>query len=313
MSEVLEFLREKSPMSVGEYVEFCLFDNRFGYYKRDAIRTGKEGDFYTSQTLNSKLFASLLLEGARSLAHNFSLDISRSKIVEIGAEPNKAMFENSQVIGVKDELSLNGNLLVFSNELLDARPFERFSFSGGKIEKMFVDFSKGEASAFYENANDDEVEILRRYFPSKKSENFVVDFSFDALKLLKKIVSQNWKGVLVFADYFRSKSELLDFGKPTGRIYKNHKASSDIFLTPTECDITFSPLDEPFLEILNSSGFVGVSQKTQSAFFMEFAQGKIREVIENSSTFSEEKRALSELLTPMHLGEFFRIIYGVRF
>lgn len=315
MEGILGRLREMSPMSVGEYVDFCLFDGVYGYYKKDKKRVGKGGDFYTASSLNPKLFSALLKEAFFSLAKaNFSeFESENFDFCEIGAEPELNLFENSKVLRLGDSVDLSGNLFVFSNELLDARPFDRFVFDGGEVLKQYCKFSEdGGVELFLKKASDFEAEFLRGHFGNLDG-GFTLDFSFDALDLLGKICRQDWRGVLIFADYFRTKDELLSFDRGTARSYFRHVASSDIFSNIGECDITFSPAVEPLLDILKEEGFRFAECAAQGSFFMKNSQNEIRRVIEKEGVFSAEKRALAELLTPPHMGETFKVLSAARF
>ncbi|MBO5781715.1 MAG: SAM-dependent methyltransferase [Opitutales bacterium] len=302
-------------VSVSEFVREALFSDKFGYYKKGKKRVGKSGDFYTASSLSPKLFSALLKEAFFSLAKS-NIDGFESEnfgFCEIGAEPELNLFENSKVLRLGDAIGLSGNLFVFSNELLDAQPFDRFYFGGGEVLKQYCRFSEnGKVELFFREAPDFEKEFLRGYFGGLDG-GFILDFSFEALDLLKKICRQNWKGVLIFADYFRAKEELLSFERGTARSYFRHAASSDIFSNIGECDITFSPAVEPLLDILKGEGFSFAECSAQGSFFMKNSQNEIRRAVETGGVFSPEKRALAELLTPPHMGESFKILSAARF
>lgn len=314
MEKVFEHLAQltrENPIAVSEYVGQCLYNPQWGYYAKKRLRVGALGDFYTSSSIGGGVFSELLKESAQTLLDKYFAKENEFKIFEIGAEPDAALFKNSRVISFFDEALIDGNAFVFSNELLDARPFDRFLFKGG-VQKMFVKFFKdGTYETSFANASEAESEYLLENF-DEFPDGFLFDFSFDALNLLRKICTQNWRGVLIFADYFRSKNELLEFPKGTARIYKKHRANADIFLQPSECDITFSPPFEVFVKLLNSLGFKDVNCASQSAFFMENSQKKIREIVENEAPLSVKKSALSELLSPACMGEMFRVLSAVK-
>ena len=310
LRELLTELTKDAPISVAEYVRLCLYHPQFGYYTSPRERVGERGDFYTASTLKGAVFSRLLLKSAQKLCGG--ADSKIFDLVEIGAEPERSLFENSKVIRVGEEIKLSGNLFVFSNELLDAQPFDRFKFENGKILKTFVRFdSAGGHEISYQEVDEKERVHLEKYFEFNHK-IFYLDFSFAALELLKNICSQDWCGALVFADYFRTRAELSDFHKGTARTYKNHKAYADIFENPGEEDITFSPPFEDFLEILNQYGFTNCMCETQANFFFNNAQEEIKNIIETRSLLSPEKRALSEILSPTYFGELFRVIAACR-
>ena len=200
---------------------------------------------------------------------------------------------------------------MFSNELLDAQPFDRFVFEEGEIFKTFCEFGRGGVKLSKQKSSEREAEVLKKYFPNAP-DGFVLDFSLDALDLLEKICAQNWRGVLIFADYFRAIGELLCLENGTARSYFKHRASQDIFYNAPFCDITFSPPIEPFLDILKKRGFKGAGCVPQGAFFMANAPQTLRGIIENAGALSRQKRALAELLSPAHMGEVFRVLSAVK-
>lgn len=302
----------KNPISVSEYVRECLYNPEIGYYSKSNLRVGGLGDFYTSSSVNPEVFGGLLAESALKIREKNFEDLENFETIEIGAEPQKGLFKNSKIIRFFDEPKISGDVFVFSNELLDAQPFDRFIFKNGEIFKTFVKFFEdGRYEISHKKASEFEQIYLQKNFPEIKSE-FVLDFSFDALKLLRKICSQNWRGVLIFADYFRFKNELYEFEKGTARTYKRHRASSDIFLNPYECDITFSPSVEVFISELKSMGLTQVQCKSQGSFFMNYAQDYIKKIIESEDILSAKKRAISELISPVHMGEMFRVMSAVK-
>ncbi|MBR4597229.1 MAG: SAM-dependent methyltransferase [Opitutales bacterium] len=310
-SEYFFNLTKGGAVPLSRFVREALYNPQFGYYMRKQKRVGKRGDFYTSSTLNAQLFSSLLQEAFGNIAEKY-FGGEKFGFCEIGAEPELNLFENSRVIRVGEKTGLRGNLFVFSNELLDAQPFDRFVFKGGEIFKTHCAFGGGGGIKIsLEKSPDCEAEVLKKYFAGAP-EGFVLDFSFDALALLEKICAQNWRGVLIFADYFRLAGEILSLENGTARSYFKHRASSDIFFNAPFSDITFSPPIEPFLDILSSFGFEGASCVSQGAFFMQNSPRTLKSVVENAGVFSAQKRALAELVSPAHMGEVFRVLSAAR-
>ena len=52
-------------LSYSDYINVCLYDQDFGYYKRNKIRVGDDGDFYTSVSLKQNLFGKLIKASAK--------------------------------------------------------------------------------------------------------------------------------------------------------------------------------------------------------------------------------------------------------
>ena len=91
-----------------------------------------------------------------------------------------------------------------------------------------------------EAPSDAELSAILKYFPNAR-EGFLLDISFDAIDLFGKICAQNWRGILIFADYFRSCAELMEIPSGTARAYESHKDSTELFLRAGARDITHSP------------------------------------------------------------------------
>lgn len=294
------------PLS--EFVKKCLFEYEYSYYRAQRIRTGTKGDFYTSSNLKGAMFAELLLDGAKSI-----LGKAPEKIIEIGAEPNRELFENSESLRLGSKLEISGeNIFVFSNELLDSRPFDRFFHENNKWEKLYLSpVSEDSFSEVYCDASIYESEVLNKNFPDA-FDGFIVDFSFDALDMFEKICSQKWTGLLLFIDYFRTTHELYAFGKGTARRYKNMVESLDIYSMAGVSDLTYSPQIEPLEAILKSSGFGALTYCTQENFFMKNSQKKLCDIVANTDPLSPKKRALMELISPDYFGSVFRCLFATR-
>jgi len=143
-------------------------------------------------------------------------------------------------------------------------------------------------------------------------EGFRLDVSFDALKMFDAICAQNWRGVLIFADYFRSADELSTMPAGTARTYRSHRDGSDLLENAGTTDITFSPCADMFEDIARARGFRVVRVERQEKFFMENAEDKIRETVLLKDPFNPRKRELCHLLSPAHMGAVFGILAAQR-
>ncbi len=303
--------QNNGALSYNDYIELCLYDDEFGYYKKNKIRTGAEGDFFTSASLKNKVFGELLHEAAKQLLAGTGRDINRHKIVEIGAEPNSATLENVQIIRLGEDINLSDELVVISNELLDSRPFERFQFHNNAWCKRFIDFSNGfeKRAEFLAKAERAEIGLLEKYFPRAKVEGFKLDVSFDALKLFENICAQDWRGILIFADYFRFASELELLPNGTARTYFKHTQGDNIFANIGETDITFSPCSEMFEDIARNFG-MDCATLSQEQFIIKYASRLAEKIISNPYPTNARKRELCQLISPVHMGACFRILFA---
>lgn len=331
----LRTLAQGGILEYGEFVNAALYNEKFGYYKKDKTRVGKDGaDFYTAQSLPRGIFKKLLNACAlKILSENFDVEIEDEgkiknfEFCEIGCENlNQRLFESGKIFGINDELRLEGNLAAVSNELLDARPFSRFKFSNNAWKKVFLKFPKdGEEIIFDENltpknvekilldASESETKILNKNFKDAEIENFNVELSPDAEALFKKICASQWKGVLIFCDYFRTRDELCRIPNGTSRGYFKHRYTPSTLSKAGFADISYSPCSDIFEDIAKSHGLENVCTLRQEQFFMTHAQGEIMRIISsNSNPLDPDKRELSEIINPAMMGSNFRVLSAIK-
>ena len=301
-----------------DFINTALYDENLGYYRRaDKLRVGGDGaDFYTSASLENRVFPELLENAARTLAARSGFDFDSLEFYEIGAEGDRRIVENSRIAKLGDEIEIPPNAIVISNELLDARPFSRFKFCGGKWRKGFVEISKTEggisAAEVFGEPEKPELDALAKYFPRAKVEGFRIDISFDALGLFGKICSAPWRGILIFADYFRTAAELSELPNGTARGYFKHTDRADILRDAGEADITFSPCSDMLRDIAAKCGLLNFSDESQEKFFVKNAEETMRKIAQSPDPFDPRKRELVQLLSPVHMGAAFRVISAVR-
>lgn len=181
LTDVIRTHIERSPLkaiSFRDYMALCLYEQSFGYYNRDKVKVGKEGDFYTSAmigTIMGELLASYFIR----LAGQFGPDELSPVIMEWGggtgqlaglildtlAERAPDLYERIEYRMVEispyhrkrqqEQLQRHSNVrhmdekqwsddadqrpvIVFSNELLDAFPIHRIERKGGLFYEWHV-------------------------------------------------------------------------------------------------------------------------------------------------------------------------------
>ncbi len=293
-------------LSWAEYIALCLY-GKDGYYRKNIGRVGADGDFFTSSSLKNKVFGRLMKAAARNLLGENGAEPDSFGFLEIGAEPERTILPDCSAIRLGDEIKIPENCVVISNELLDARPFDRFKFGGGSWKKCFIDFDNARAEVL-KAPSPRELYALEKYFPRAKIENFRIDISFDAIDLFDSICAQMSGGLLVFADYFRSAAELSEMPRGTARTYFKHTQGDDIFAHAGDADITYSPCSDIFEDIARKHGF-NAHTRTQESFFIENAAEEVEKIVSSPDPVDPLKRELAQLISPVHMGVCFRIFY----
>ena len=298
-----------SVLTWADFIGAALYDSQWGYYVRERERVGPGGDFFTSASMKCGVFGLAVAEAVGRLLEKEGEDPDEFEIVEIGAEPGYQMVRGARTIRLGQEIELSGNVSVVSNELLDARPFERFKYENRRWAKRAIEFGNSyeDRREILLDVSDAEREIIDCYFSRAQVEGFCLDISFDATSLFEKICLQNWRGALVFADYFRTADELSALPNGTARTYSRHRDGFDLFANVGGADITYSPCSDIFEDIARRCGR-NPRTYTQESFFVHLAPRLLESLISSPSAGDIRKRELCQLISPAHMGACFRVL-----
>lgn len=321
-SRIFDILADSGgEIGLSEFVRAALYRPSLGYYaKAQTTRIGGEGaDFYTAESMKENVFGALMESAAQSIlmqSRGAAEAAKAAETVEIGSEGGRTMIAGARAVGIGEDIAISPGSLAVSNELLDAQPFDRFEFSEGAWRKTFLKIRRVQSGArrgcavkkILRPAAPEERGILEKYFGRCQTAGFCIDFSFDALELFKKIVAQNRGGLSIFSDYFRTAGELASFPGGTARTYKSHACGSDIFEDAGSRDITYSPCSDVFLDAALECGAARAECMGQEEFFMRYAQGEIRRIVEIPDPLDRRKRELCQLLNPGMMGRVFRVL-----
>jgi len=211
-----------------------------------------------------------------------------------------------------DPIRVNGKVIVFANEWLDAQPFNRLVFEDGKWREIGVDISVEKLSEVHLESISREILPYLDELPEKQPNGYHVDIPSGASQRLKELVAQDWEGLFLTLDYGKSKAELLESSpQGTARAYKNHQQSNELLSNPGGQDLTCHLCWDWLETILIENNFDDVQTLRQESMFMRHAKDPIKEILEDHGN-SKEKRRLMELLHPAHLGLKFQALSGFR-
>jgi SAM-dependent MidA family methyltransferase len=305
-------------LTYAEFVQTALYDPDLGYYSRLQQRVGKtpNADFYTSTSMGP-LFGRLVAESAKTLLQG--QEPGAFTFIEIGAEPESSVlngvihpFKEAQTLRLGDPIRVNGKVIVFANEWLDAQPFNRLVFEGGKWREIGVNITDDKLSEVHLESISGEILPYLDELPDKQPDGYHVDIPSGASQRLKELVAQDWEGLLLTLDYGKSKAELLESSpQGTARAYRNHQQSNELLTNPGDQDLTCHVCWDWLEAILTGNRFEGVGTLRQESLFMRYAKGPIKEVLEDQED-TKEKGRLMELLHPAHLGLKFQALSGFR-
>lgn len=298
-------------LTFARFMELALYHPVTGYYRRDRPRVGRrrDADFYTATSLGT-VFGELvaaasarLLGGRDPRAHTF---------VEIGAEPGGGVLEGVshpfgavRTCGAGDPLELEGDCVVFSNELFDAQPFTRTVFRQGRWREIGVAIDQDrlvEIELPFEPGDDDAAEGYR------------FDRPLAAVSLAADIAKQPWRGLFVAFDYGKSLADLTQHTPGgTARAYFRHQMSEDLLSRPGEQDLTCHICWDWLRDALTRHGFPDPRLEFQETFLVRYALPALAAASEEESRgLSARKLALLQLLHPAGLGQKFQVLHALR-
>lgn len=312
---------DQNTIPFESFIDWALYDKKLGYYQKNKARVGKslQSDFYTSSSFE-ELWAELVLGSCITLIGD--QDPQKYTFVEIAAEPESCLFSclthpfgDYKVIRLGEDLVIPPLSIVYSNEWLDAQPFQRFSYSKqrGAWHEHAV---KIEGTSIREIILDTPVKLedgISSGDINPIQDGYIIDWPTGAHRGLQNLLqSSDWKGWFLTFDYgFRTKSEILE-NKPegSGRAYINHTQHNNILQDPGDQDITCHLCWEKVIEILKQNGFQDISLQSQESFLMHHASTKLEKIISQGS--QAEINQAKELIHPHYLGQKFQAISGSR-
>lgn len=244
-------------------------------------------------------------------------DASEYTFVEIGAERAASVldgvahpFARARTVQVGERIELTGRCVVFSNELFDAQPFQRFVFRESTWRELGAAL-RGEALVEVERP----IVSSGAPLPANAPEGYVIDAPVAATALARQIGGAAWTGIFVACDYGKSWRELIE-ATPAGtaRAYHQHTQSNDLLARPGEQDLTCHVCWDWLVDALTEHGFAAATVESQEAFFVRHAAEFIAATAAaETMRFSRKKLSLMQLLHPAHLGQKFQVLHATRF
>lgn len=311
----------KGLLTYKQFIHEVLFAPKMGYYMRDRERVGREEgtDFYTAESLG-RVFRELVLAAIKEILGQEGR--KQFTFLEIGTERGGGLlkgldshFGGYKTIGAGQAIEIPKKAIVFANELLDAQAFHRLIFKNGKWRELGVRVNR--AKGFSEELMPElshEVEEVIKELPQEAPEGYHVDLPLGAENLLRKIVEQDWRGLIILFDYGFLWDDLMNnYPQGTARAYYRHKQHNDLLANIGKQDITCHICWDRLRDILEAHGFQRPSLERQESFFVNHARLAIEKIVtENLGEFSSGRQTLYELIHPSHMGHKFQVLWAKR-
>ncbi|MDC0857595.1 SAM-dependent methyltransferase [Rickettsiales bacterium] len=334
--KIINNININGPISVGEFMQICLFDPDYGYYvTQDPF--GNSGDFVTSPEI-SQCFGEII---ALYCLH-YCQDLPELQIIELGPGRGVLMqdmlrvfrkfpdFYNKITIHMVEisprlrtmqaenltefELQINHYdefsqipikpSFIISNELLDCLPMQQFQYQKGRWLERKLNMAKELHFVLHESAS---CAVVNKFLTGKNQDGDIFEFSLSSMNLIKQIAE--------FVTATKSRSLIIDYGytdynfKPTLQALKGHKYQN-VFKNIGNQDLTY----------LVNFKMLCDSLKEQNCHFSITAQGEfllslgIKERIDackkgkNESMVHQLDMALNRLTAADQMGKLFKVL-----
>lgn len=302
-------------MSFDQFMALALYHPDVGYYRQPRVRVGYAPgtDFYTSST-SGPLFGELVSAACAARLRAAGRDPARHTFFEVGAEPDASPFQGIahpfaalRTVRVGEPIAMSGELVVFSNELFDAQPFERNVYRAGRWRTLGVQLT---GDTLVETEWESDASDL----PPASCEGYHFDRPLAATRLARAMAAQAWNGLFVAFDYGKTLRALLgETPAGTARAYFQHTLTNDLLARPGHQDLTCHVCWDWLSEALRDHGFAEPVLDFQESFFIRQAGEFIaRTSAAEASRLSQRKLALMQLLHPANLGQKFQVLHAIR-
>ncbi len=342
-SNIAELVKLKGPISFYEFMNAALYHPAFGYYSTGKCRIGRDGDFYTSASVN--LFAWTIAEGfinrARatglwtfvelgggdgSFASEFLSYLERvypehsgqvryvlvDPSPDRGAKLEKGSWSSQVDIHTSiEELDSIKKGCIFGNEVLDALPARRFTKTERGWEEIFVEYRDGSlVEVLTEPQDEADIEIVSEWFRGVPC-GTTVEYQPDLAPFIRSIAEKHREGIIVLLDYFSTTAKLGQRAGGTLRCFAGHRLIHDPYVRAGECDMTVTVNKNHLLTALEEAGYTGKTCMPQWRFLMEWGIESAFYKIMSTLTREQQihlKMAFNTLVSAGHMGEAFSAV-----
>ena len=343
----------EGPISFREWMQAALYDKREGYYCRsDLDRQGRAGDYRTAPETSplfaatfaryfAKLFTELgspqswtILEagagsgefargvlGGLKSSYPDIFSVTRYAIDEIS--PNcrtRAALSLSEFSDCVDFLTVDeiaeptANLVIVSNELIDAFPVQRVTFRHGRLRELCVGLD--ESDFIWVECDPDEgvVEYCQSHDLSL-AENQIIEINLGAEDFIVRAASMIERGFLITVDYGAERNELLSDPqrhRGTLRAFHRHQMIDDVLAKPGEHDLTTTVDWTQIKEAGERVGLQTVRHESLNRFLLD--EGLLEEITRLVRNDQNDAHALQlsasarEMIMPHGMASSFQVL-----
>ena len=325
------------PIGFDVFMNLALYHSKFGYYRSNKTLFGRHGDFITAPE-TSDLFGYTLAKQCKQVLNNGDIlefgagsgVLAAQILFELGrldSLPGKyyiielsAQLKNKQMKTIKKvlpeifnrvewltELPKDFKGVVIANEVLDAIPAKRITYSKG----CFVELGVG-----FQNDNFKWEKFTQPYLsstsslPDVKEEGYTSEINVQSIAWIKSLYDFISEGTVLLIDYGMDKSEYFHPQRNDGTLkcFFNHNSSNDPFCNIGNQDITTSVNFSDIAESAVDAGFEISGYCTQAMFLISLGIENYLLDEEDNDNRMKLAQEVKQLVLPGTMGEVFKVL-----
>ncbi len=308
LDHILAEIRQQEPITFARYMELCLYDPQYGYYRSARTRFGPAGDFYTSAQVHPA-FARLVVR--RWVAMWEGLGGGPFTVLEVGAgsgdfargaqawaaracpEFHRALHYVALEYGNPLPQPFTG--CVFSNEFFDALPVHVLRCQGGRLRELYVGERGGMLAWIAGEPSSPELESWLERLGIEPAEGQTLEVSPAAASWMRRFGELLKRGYALTFDYgYRAREISRGRRFPSGTLmtYRKHTASAEVLHEPGQRDITAHVNFDLLVEAGRDAGLRQLRHTTQGRYLMELGEaGQFSEVFADCASEAERIQA----------------------
>jgi len=325
------------PIGFDVFMNLALYHAVFGYYRSIKTIFGRHGDFITAPE-TSDLFGYTLAKQCKQVLNNGDIlefgagsgVLAAQILFELGrldSLPGKyyiielsAQLKDRQIRTIKKvlpeifnrvewltELPKNFKGVVIANEVLDAIPAKRVTFSKGRFVELGVDFQDG--SFHWKKFNEPYLNHVAS-LPDEIDEGYTTEINVQSIAWVKSLYDLILEGTVLLIDYGMDRSEYFHPQRNDGTLkcFFNHKSSDDPFCNIGSQDITTSVNFSDIAESAMDAGFKISGYCTQAMFLISLGIENYLLAEENIEARIKLAQEVKQLVLPGAMGEVFKVL-----
>ena len=326
-----------NPIGFDVFMNLALYHQEFGYYRSNKTIFGHRGDFITSPEVSDLFGFSLakqckqvlnggdILEfgaGSGILAAQILFELGRMEslpkkyfIIELSSQLRQIQKETIKKILPEifnriewlTELPKNFKGLVIANEVLDAFPVKRITFTKGNFYELGVDFKEGN---FKWKRMQEPLINLNIPDSINFQEGYTTEINIQSGAWIKSLYDLMTDGIVLLIDYGMTEAEYFHPQRSQGTLkcFSKHKSNDNPFTHIGKQDITASVNFSTIASIAKECGFEISGYTTQSMFLISLGIDNYLKNEENEEKKVKIAQEIKQLVLPGSMGEVFKVL-----